>query len=77
MNCKYTTLLSNYSDVFNTGNKQPVRGVKAKIYVPSDAKPLYYKAIPIQYALREKIDKEIDRLLAEGIIVTVPHSDFQ
>ena len=69
---KYTHLLKKYSQVFDLTNTKPVKGIEAKIHVPSDAKPRYYKPRDIPYAITELINNEIDRLLAEP----VTHSDW-
>ena len=72
---KYTHLLKIYSQVFDLTNTKPVKGIEAKIHVPSNAKPCYYKPRDIPYAVPELINNEIDSLLAEGIIMPVTHSD--
>jgi len=38
-----------------------VQGTKAKIYVDSGTKPIYWKARPVPYALRDKIENEIEK----------------
>ena len=73
---KYTHLLQEYSQVFDLTNTKPVKGIEAKIYVHSDAKPCHYKPRDIPYAITELINNEIDRLLAECIILPVTHSDW-
>ena len=75
-NEKYTHLLKKYSQVFDLTNTKPVKGIEAKIHVPSDAKPCYYEPRDIPDAITELINNEIDRLLAECIIVSVTHSDW-
>ena len=45
--------------------------MQAKIEVDSQAVPRFCKARTLPYAMREKIEKEIDRLLSEGIIEPV------
>lgn len=72
----YEHLLRKYSQVFDLTNSKPVKGIEAKIHVPADAKPSYYKPRDIPYAIKELLDNEIDRLLSEGIIVPVTHSDW-
>ena len=71
---KYTHLLKRYSHVFDLTNKTPGNGIEANIHVPSDAKPCDYKPRDIPYAITELINNEIDRLLAEGIILPVTHT---
>ena len=48
----------------------------AKIQVDEDASPKYFKARPVPYALRGRIEVELDRLIAEGIIQPVQSSDW-
>ena len=73
---KYTHLVKKYSQVFDLTNTKPVKAIEAKIHIPSDANPCYYKPRDIPYAITELINNEIDRLLAEGIILPVTHSDW-
>ncbi|XP_019859677.1 PREDICTED: uncharacterized protein K02A2.6-like [Amphimedon queenslandica] len=53
-----------------------LKGATAKIYVPSDAKPRFFKPRPISYALKEKVEKELERLQQEGVIIPVTFSDW-
>ena len=62
--------------MFDLTNTKPVKCIEAKIHKPSDAKPCYYKPRDIPYAITKLINNEIDRLLAEGIILPVTHSDW-
>ncbi|CAK1588892.1 unnamed protein product [Parnassius mnemosyne] len=67
-------LCSRFPNVFSSKlgsfNKYTV-----DLHLKPDAKPIFFKARPVPYALKEKIDKEIDRLLALGILKPVEHSD--
>ena len=42
--------------------------MKATIVVPSDAQPQFFKPRPIPYALKQKVELELDRLQNEGVI---------
>ena len=42
--------------------------MKAEIYVDPMERPRFLKARPVAYALREKIETELDRLVKEGTI---------
>ena len=60
-----------YPNVFSDQNT-PVIEIKANIRV----KPLYYRSRPISYAMTQKVDNEIDRLLKEDIIEPIEISDW-
>lgn len=49
---------------------------RVKLKLKDDAKPVFFKARPIAFALRDKIDKEIERLLDLGVLKPVQHSDY-
>ena len=53
-----------------------VQGTTAKIHVDPAAQPKFFKARPVPYALRDKVDKEIDHLVKEEVIQPVTHSDW-
>ena len=55
-------ILEAHSTVFQEGLGK-VEGVKAKIHIDSSEKPRFFKARPVPYALREKIETELDRLV--------------
>ena len=50
--------------------------MKAKIYVDADAKPRFFRARPVPYALRQGIEKELERLLKDGVIEQVQFSEW-
>lgn len=60
-----------FSDKLGTYNKHQI-----KLRLCDNAKPVFYKPRPIAFALREAIDKELNRLLELGIIKPVEHSDY-
>ena len=39
-----------------------LKGVKAKLYVDPRAQPLFFKARSVPYALRQKVEQELERL---------------
>ncbi|XP_033731244.1 uncharacterized protein K02A2.6-like [Pecten maximus] len=53
-----------------------IRGTKAKLYVDNSQKPLYFKARQVPYALRDRIEQALDRLVSEGTISLVEFSEW-
>uniref|UniRef100_H2ZVA1 Gypsy retrotransposon integrase-like protein 1 n=1 Tax=Latimeria chalumnae TaxID=7897 RepID=H2ZVA1_LATCH len=51
-------------------------GTTAKLYVDSGVKPKYFKPRPLPYALREKVETELQRLESEGTIELVSFSEW-
>jgi hypothetical protein len=69
------SVLDKYPDVFKD-DLGTVKGFKAKIHVDPKATPLYHKARAVPLALKEKIETELERLLAQGIIEPVQFSEW-
>ncbi|XP_067685478.1 uncharacterized protein [Haliotis asinina] len=53
-----------------------IQNMVGKIYVDPDAKPIFFKPRPLPFAMKEKVDAELDRLIDQGIISPVQHSDW-
>ncbi|KAK3087172.1 hypothetical protein FSP39_002564 [Pinctada imbricata] len=68
-------LLEDYSEIFKD-ELGAVKGVTAKIYVNENEKPRYFKARPVPYALKGKIESELVRLEECGIIQPVQFSEW-
>ena len=49
---------------------------EAKIYVDPGAQPKYCKARSVPYAMRGKVEEELERLVSEGIIEPVQFADW-
>ena len=58
---KLIEMLGKYQDVFEEG-LGTFKATKAKIVVEENASPKYSKARPVPYALKDKIEKELQRL---------------
>ena len=52
------------------------RNIDAKLYVEPDAIPRFCNARPVPYALREKVENELNRLQADGIIEPVQFAEW-
>ena len=68
-------LLAKYPEVFQEGLGS-LKGYEAKINVDPNATPCFFKARSVPYAMREKVEAELDRLVAEGTLVPVEYSDW-
>ena len=68
-------LLTKYQEVFQEGLGS-LKGYEAKINVDPNATPRFYKARSVPYAMREKVEAELARLVAEGTLVPVEYSDW-
>ena len=53
-----------------------LKGFEAKILVDLSAKPKYCKARVVPYALRDKVEKELARLVNEGTLESVDVSNW-
>ena len=68
-------MLQTHASVFQEGLGKAA-GVKTKIYVDPTERPRFLKARPIAYALREKIETELYRLVKEGTVEPVEFSEW-
>ena len=53
-----------------------VKGTTAKFNIDPQVKPKFFKPRPIPYALRSKVDTQLDKLEAAGIITPVQFSQW-
>ncbi|KAK3751535.1 hypothetical protein QZH41_019421, partial [Actinostola sp. cb2023] len=74
-NTKLAHVLETHNEVFKEG-LGTLRGTEAKIYVDSNTQPRFVKARPVPYAMKEKIERELDRLVSEGILSPVEFSEW-
>ena len=44
--------------------------------IEDDAKPKFYKARAVPFAMKEAVEQEIDRLEDQGILTSVPYSEW-
>ena len=64
-----------FPDMFKRG-LGTMKGIVGKIVIDSAARPIFWKARIVVYAMKEKVNYELERLLKEGIIESVNHSDW-
>ncbi|KAL0820594.1 hypothetical protein ABMA28_006437 [Loxostege sticticalis] len=68
-------LSSRFKDVFDTGLGK-FSGGRARLRIRPNATPIFCRARPLPYALRERVDAELDAMLRAGVIEPVDHSDW-
>ena len=67
-------VLGKYSAVFKQG-LGTFTGPAAMIELDPEATPRFCKARPLPYAMWEKVEAELDRLVKEGILEPVDYAD--
>lgn len=68
-------VLDRHSDLFQPG-LGTLRGYEAKLHVDADATPRFCKARTVPYALRDRVEQELERLTKEGIIEPVQFAEW-
>ncbi len=69
------SIVDKYSAVFEEG-LGTYKGYQAKIHVDPNANPRFFKPTTVPYSMREGIEAELSKLVAEGTLVPVEHSDW-
>jgi hypothetical protein len=68
-------LKNRYADLFDD-KLGKLKDFQAKLHLMENAKPVFKKARPIPYAMREKVEKELDRLEQDGVISETVTSEW-
>ena len=69
--------LARHKQVFDCSKVGKLEGYKAKVHLQDDGdKATFYKAAPVPYAMRQKIDETLDELLDQGVIEPVKFADY-
>ena len=68
-------VLQRHKAVFQDGLGK-LQGYQAAIQVDPDAQPRFCKARSVPYAMKEMVEKELDRLVEEGTVESVQFSDW-
>ena len=74
-NCSLQSVLQRYKDVFKEG-LGTLKGYEAKIHINPDVVPRFCKARTVPYALRAKVEEELERLVELGVIEPVQFADW-
>ncbi|KAL5516532.1 hypothetical protein EMCRGX_G001892 [Ephydatia muelleri] len=68
-------LLDRYADLFKEELGR-VKGVEVKIHVDESARPRFSRPRPVPFALKGRIEEELERLQRDGIIEPVKFSEW-
>ena len=68
-------VLEKHREVFKEGLGE-LRGMKAKIYIDRSERPRFYPARQVPFAIRQKVEEELERLQALGVIHPVQFADW-
>ena len=72
---KIERILDRYSVLFKD-ELGCVEGIQAKIIVAPNAVPKFHRSRTVPFAIRDKIEKELDRLESQGVIESVRFSEW-
>lgn len=71
------SMLDKHKSVFDHSKLGKLEGFQAKVYpVKENGEMAFYKAAPVPYASRHKVDAALDDLLDQGVIEPVRFSDY-
>ena len=68
-------LKNKYKKVFTQG-LGTMKKFKASLGVKSDAKPVFHRPRSVPYTIKDIIERELERLVREGIIEKLEHSEW-
>lgn len=69
-------LLKKYSDVFEPGLGTFTKGTMSIILKSEKVSPKFFRARPLPFAIKEKVEKELDRLQNLGVIEAIDYSEW-
>ncbi|GFV49730.1 transposon Tf2-9 polyprotein [Trichonephila clavipes] len=72
---KLNILLQKYEKIFSPGIRK-LEKFCCRLQMKPNYKPVFFKPRPVPFALKERIETELNRLVAEDIIEPVTYSDW-
>ena len=75
MDVRVQRLVDTHKSLFSPGVGN-LKHITAKFTLKPDATPKFVKARPVPFALRDKVNDELDKLEKQGIISKVSHSEW-
>lgn len=73
---KYVNEIISRHEALFDGTLGRYTGGEARLCVREGAVPIFMRARPLPYALRSRVDAELDAMLAAGVVEPVDHSDW-
>ena len=67
--------LDQYKEMFKE-ELGTFRRPKVKIYIEQNAEPQFFKAGRVPFAYKTLVEKELDRVIQDGILTPVPFSNW-
>ena len=68
-------ILEKYTNLFDDSSIGKIEGLKVQLHV-NDSNPVFKKARPVPYSIREKYEDSLDKLEQQGIIEKVEFSEW-
>ena len=75
LSSKAEALVGRFPEVFEEGSGL-MNTFQASLHLKPECRPKFHKARPVPFALKQGIDRELDRLEGDGIITKVSHSQW-
>ena len=72
---RVAALQHSYQEVFSE-KLGTITPFQAKLSVAPDAQPKFFKPRPVPFALRERVESELDRLERDGVLEKTPYSEW-
>ena len=73
---KVMALAKEFPSVFSSNIKEPVRDFEANVVVKEDATLIVHKPYPVPFAVKEKAEVELRRMVSEGILIPVMRNEI-
>lgn len=69
-------LETRYPNVISEAANHVITGFTAEIVLKADATPIFHKAYSVPFVLREKVERSLEKLVRDGILVPVRFSSW-